>query len=212
IPLRPPKVLSPEPPAVAATFDALLMMIQDDLVFHSNSNKPQLPVPYQLAIFLFRISHNGNASSVESIAQWAGHSAGAVVSCTANGEEIANAKAWVGEASCFAQQHGYCMVDGTLVPLADKPGFHGEAYFDHKSNYSLNVQIVNLPNYQIIDYVVGPVAVHTTLQLSERHPSQRTPCIGLPVVNSCGGFRLCPPAMQPENKTFNYYLLRLSQI
>ncbi|KAF9509576.1 hypothetical protein BS47DRAFT_1377573 [Hydnum rufescens UP504] len=141
-----------------ATFDVLLAMIQDDLVFHSNSNKPQLPVPYQLAIFLFRIGHNGNASSVESIAQWAGHSAGAVVSCTQrvmlafmvhhdtaihqpNGEEIANAKAWVGEASCFAWRHGYCMVDGTLVPLADKPGFHGEAYFDRKSNYSLNVQV-----------------------------------------------------------------------
>ncbi|KAF9510109.1 hypothetical protein BS47DRAFT_1377480 [Hydnum rufescens UP504] len=141
-----------------ATFDALLAMIQDDLVFHSNSNKPQLPVPYQLAIFLFRIGHNGNASSVESIAQWAGHSAGAVVSCTQrvmlafmvhhdtaihqpNGEEIANAKAWVGEASCFAWRHGYCMVDGTLVLLADKPGFHGEAYFDRKSNYSLNVQV-----------------------------------------------------------------------
>ncbi|KAF8805036.1 hypothetical protein BYT27DRAFT_7105658, partial [Phlegmacium glaucopus] len=36
---------------------------------------------------------------------------------------------------------GFCIVDGTLVPLAKKPGHHGEGYFDCKSNYSLNVQV-----------------------------------------------------------------------
>jgi hypothetical protein len=33
------------------------------------------------------------------------------------------------------------MVDGTLIPLFEKPGHHGEVYFDRKSNYSLNVQV-----------------------------------------------------------------------
>ena len=41
-------------------------------------------------------------------------------------------------------------MDGTLVPLADKPGYHGEAYFDRKSNYSLNVQVSNKANSVIL--------------------------------------------------------------
>ncbi len=35
---------------------------------------------------------------------------------------------------------GSAMVDGTLVPLFEKPGGHGEGYYDRKGNYSLNVQ------------------------------------------------------------------------
>jgi hypothetical protein len=56
-------------------------------------------------------------------------------------EEKEEAKDWVREASCDAWGGGYCMVDGTLVPLFEKPGYHGEVYFDRKSNYSLNVQV-----------------------------------------------------------------------
>lgn len=39
------------------------------------------------------------------------------------------------------------MVDGTLIPLFEKPGHHGEAYFDRKSNYSLNVQVCRTSLY-----------------------------------------------------------------
>lgn len=38
-------------------------------------------------------------------------------------------------------QDGYCMVDGTPIVLFQKPGYHGKAYFDRKSNYSLNLQV-----------------------------------------------------------------------
>jgi len=55
--------------------------------------------------------------------------------------EKEEAKQRVEDNSCPAWRDGFCMVDGTLVPLAEKPGHHGEAYFDHKSNYSLNVQV-----------------------------------------------------------------------
>ncbi|KIJ27663.1 hypothetical protein M422DRAFT_147014, partial [Sphaerobolus stellatus SS14] len=64
-------------------------------------------------------------------------------------------KVWVERMSCKAWHNGIAMVDGTPVPLADKPAFHGEAYFDRKSNYSLNLQLITLPNLRIIDYVVG---------------------------------------------------------
>jgi hypothetical protein len=51
------------------------------------------------------------------------------------------AKGWVRWASCDDWEGGFCMVDGTLVPLFEKPGYHGEVYFDRKSNYSLNIQV-----------------------------------------------------------------------
>jgi len=47
------------------------------------------------------------------------------------------------------------MIDGNLIPLYQKPTFFGEAYFDRKSNYSLNVQLIILPNLRVSDYVVG---------------------------------------------------------
>jgi hypothetical protein len=143
------------------TFDALLEHIENHEVFTGgNGAAEQTPVEHQLAIALFRFGHFGNASSVESIAQWAGTSAGTVVNATRRvmiaflslhdqairwptDAEKEEAKRWVEEQSCAAWRDGWLLVDGTLVPLADKLGHHGEAYFDRKSNYSLNVQVRN---------------------------------------------------------------------
>jgi hypothetical protein len=142
----------------ASTFNSLLDMIKTHPVFMNNANVSQGPVSEQLAVALFRFGHNGNAASVEAIAQWAGVSAGTVVNCTRrvmiaflalhdsairwpSEDEKERSKQWVEAASCHAWRGGYCMVDGTLVVLFQKPGFHGEAYFDRKSNYSLNVQV-----------------------------------------------------------------------
>ncbi|CAD6983441.1 unnamed protein product [Tilletia controversa] len=79
--------------------------------------------------------------------------------CWASEEEKEIAKAWVASQSdCVDFSGGYSMVDGSLVPLAFKPGkkaYHRE-YFDRKSQYSLNIQLVVLPTtYRVIDYVVG---------------------------------------------------------
>ena len=54
--------------------------------------------------------------------------------------EKEEAKTWVEEHSCKAWCGGWCMVDGTQIPLADRPYWFGESYFDRKCNYSLNVQ------------------------------------------------------------------------
>jgi hypothetical protein len=51
------------------------------------------------------------------------------------------AKSWVESNSCAAWRGGWCMVDGTLVPLFMRPAFFGNNWFDRKSNYSLNVQV-----------------------------------------------------------------------
>ncbi|KAH9907672.1 uncharacterized protein B0H18DRAFT_824962, partial [Fomitopsis serialis] len=140
------------------TFDALLERLQDHSVFVSDGPRDQLSVDKQLAIALYRFGHFGNAASVEGVAQWAGVSAGMVVNATrrvmvaslALHDEVIHwpsadakeeAKEWVEMVSCAAWRDGYCFVDGTLVPLAEKPAHYGEAYFDRKSNYSLNVQV-----------------------------------------------------------------------
>lgn len=140
------------------TFDELIKRIEGDLIFASDGPQDQMPLDEQLAITLFRFGHHGNAASVEAIAQWAGTSAGMVVNATRrvitaflslhdtvvrwpSAREKEDAKEWVEAATCVAWRNGYIFVDGTLVPLAEKPGYHGEAYFDRKSNYSLNVQV-----------------------------------------------------------------------
>ncbi|KAF8572921.1 hypothetical protein K439DRAFT_1377001, partial [Ramaria rubella] len=161
------------------TFDALLGRIDTHSIFISSGPQPQLPVCEQLAIALYWFGHFGNSASVESIAQWASVAAGTVVNCTwwvmvaflhlhdeviwwPNETEKDEVKWWGEESTCQAWQNGFCFVDGTLVPLADKPGYHGEGYFDRKSNYSLNVQLITLPNLHIIDYVIGHSAHDST--------------------------------------------------
>ncbi len=69
------------------------------------------------------------------------------------------------------------MVDGTLIPLASKPGHFGEQFFNHKSNYSIFMhrspelillQLITLPNLHIIDYVLGPPgSVHGSTAFKE---------------------------------------------
>ena len=142
----------------ASTFDSLLKMIETHPIFLNEANLSQGPVTKQLAVAMFRFGHNGNAASVEAVAQWAGVSAGTVVNCTRrvmiaflalhdsairwpSEDEKEESKQWVETVSCYAWRDGYCMVDGTPVVLFQKPGYHGEAYFDRKSNYSLNLQV-----------------------------------------------------------------------
>ncbi|KAJ3754242.1 hypothetical protein EV360DRAFT_51991 [Lentinula raphanica] len=141
-----------------SSFDKLLLKISDHTIFLSRGSAHQIPVQHQLAITLFRLGHFGNSASVESVAQWAGMSAGMVVNATRrvmvaflslhdqvmrwpSARMKEEAKEWVEAATCAAWRDGWLLVDGTLVPLAEKPAFHGEAYFDRKSNYSLNVQV-----------------------------------------------------------------------
>ncbi|KIK79565.1 hypothetical protein PAXRUDRAFT_769110 [Paxillus rubicundulus Ve08.2h10] len=65
------------------------------------------------------------------------------------------------------------MVDGTLVLLYSHPSFYGNSWYDHKSNYSMNVQIVSTPDLCIIDYSVGlPSSQHDSPAFVENHISK----------------------------------------
>ena len=131
------------------TFDILVTKIQHDIVFGNNLSYLQMPVEEQLAITLFHFGHDGNAASLQSVANWAAVGKGTVLLVTRrvmtailrqefmneavhfpDVEEKKAAKRWVHQHSCKAWRNGWCLVDGTLVPLSEWPHWFGECYFD----------------------------------------------------------------------------------
>jgi len=170
-------------------FDRLVELIEDHDIFHNNSNVPQHPIPIQLAIFLVRVGHYGNASSPEYVAQWAGVCVGTVINATYRclvaflalhdeavmmppEEEKERAKEYVEGVTCPEWRNGFLLADGTKFVLFQKPGLHGEAWFDKNKNYSIDcqvccerssgvvltyaLQIISLPqSLLIVDYSLG---------------------------------------------------------
>ena len=115
-------------------FDCLMELIEDHGIFHNNSHVPQHPVPIQLAIFLVRVGHYGNASSPEYVAQWAGVCIGTVINATyrclvaflalynevvmmPSEEEKEWAKKYIEEVTCPEWQNGFLLADGTKFVL-----------------------------------------------------------------------------------------------
>ena len=141
-------------------FDDILDLISDHPIFHNQSNNPQLPVAIQLAIFLNRAGHYGNAISLEDVAQWAGISIGSVVNCTnrvmgalldqhdhfvgfpaLDSQDAEHARDFVQSQTCSEWRNGIFAIDGSTIDLYAKPGFHGEVFFDRKSKYSVGCQV-----------------------------------------------------------------------
>ncbi|KAJ8090774.1 hypothetical protein PM082_024955 [Marasmius tenuissimus] len=155
-------------------FNKLLELIASHPVFSNDSNIPQMRVEEQLAIALYRFGHYGNAASTMKVAIWAGVGFGTVqlvtdrvmLACldqsfreaTIHQPDTAakdKAKEWVEDQSCAAWCDGWLMVNGTLVPLYARPAHFGNSWYDRKSNYSMNVQLVSTPDLRIVDYSIG---------------------------------------------------------
>ncbi|KAG1855833.1 hypothetical protein C8R48DRAFT_608835, partial [Suillus tomentosus] len=121
------------------------------------------PVPVQLAIFLNSAGHYRNAMTTEDIADWASVSTGTVynyhwrVMITLlqhydvmihfdplyeyNQIERKRANMWVEEQICLEWRDRVLCVDSTPINLFQKPEWHGEDFYDYKSNYSLLAQV-----------------------------------------------------------------------
>ncbi|KAJ6528051.1 hypothetical protein B0H19DRAFT_868249, partial [Mycena capillaripes] len=57
----------------AQTFDTLVAARENDPIFFNNSTHPQpLPVDQQVAAALYRFGHDGDAASIQAVANWAG--------------------------------------------------------------------------------------------------------------------------------------------
>ena len=139
-------------------FNHLVELIKVDTIFHNNSHIPQLLVPVQLAIFLFCVEHYGNASAPEYVAQWAGVSVGTVTNVTYRcliaflalhdevvmmppEEEKEQVKGFVKEVTCPEWWNGFLLADDTKFALFQKPGLHGEAWFNKNKNYLIDCQV-----------------------------------------------------------------------
>lgn len=116
----------------------------------------------------------GTSKKVHSHAIWSGVGYGTVDLCTRKvmtaihnsslrrmhirwpiGQEREEPKQWTNAQACPAWRDGWCIVDGTLIPLYNRPRDYGDLWFDRKSNYSMNVQEIITPNLKIIDYYVS---------------------------------------------------------
>lgn len=142
-------------------FNVIHELIKDHPIFHNNSNNPQIPSEYQLAITLFRMGRYGNAACIQDIAMVAGVAEGTVELCTRrcftaiedlhdrfvrplSAEEKEVEKQWIDEQVGFPNslwREGWVMYDGTIVVLYGAPPFNGHAYYTRKGNYGLNVQV-----------------------------------------------------------------------
>ncbi|KAE8209084.1 hypothetical protein CF327_g6882, partial [Tilletia walkeri] len=156
-------------------FDFILDAIKGDDVFRSAPGKTQTKVDVQLAVFLYRLGHYGNGVKESSVASYFGLGKGTVVKCTnrtmqavLRADKIKKSVRWPAEGqpreaskkeaaarSILEWRGGWCGVDGTTVPLSEKPYLYGPAWFDRKGRYSMNVQIVNGHQMNIIDFSVG---------------------------------------------------------
>ncbi|KAH7917754.1 hypothetical protein BV22DRAFT_989561, partial [Leucogyrophana mollusca] len=117
----------------------------------------------QVAVFLYAAGHYGNASTTEDVAEWASVSVGMVYNCfrrvmiailhlhdqyihwdrndPRNVAEMEKAKDYCEQRTCPEWRGGYLCVNGTPFNLFQKPGWHGEVFFDRKSKYSLTAQV-----------------------------------------------------------------------
>ncbi|EUC57648.1 DDE family endonuclease [Rhizoctonia solani AG-3 Rhs1AP] len=222
------------------TFDALVAAIIGDPVFQNNSNNSQIPVDQQVAVALYRLGHYGNAVSVKDVGLWAGWGAGTVdlvtrrffvAICRPNfyqasvswptAEEQESAMEWVESQTCFEWHNGWLMVDGTLVILDRRPGHYGNSYYDRKCNYSLNVQIICLPNLRIIDFGVGlPGSQHDAAAWKHtRLPTEHVRLLGqddwiwgdsaYPIRKWIVSPYKVPEKNIPQNAAFNYQVSRV---
>lgn len=139
-----------------AGFYAILNIISPHPIFISTSRNPQPPVIIQLALALERLGSNGNGCAVRRMGRDYKRSMGTIVDCTRRVIEsiIDTSKDYVQwpneerrkEISRVMGLEGFpgCVgfVDGTNIPLYQRPGIDGETFFDRKKRYSINCQVV----------------------------------------------------------------------
>ncbi|PLW14509.1 hypothetical protein PCASD_19540 [Puccinia coronata f. sp. avenae] len=138
-------------------------------VFHCRGIQPQLPVPHQLALTLKRLGSNGNGAWVGIFLRNLNVGQGTVVKVTccvlkailllgrryvswpdaARRAEISKVMSDEGFPGCVG------FVDGTTIPLFQRPGFDGEVFYDQKRCYSINAQIICDCDKYITSFITG---------------------------------------------------------
>ncbi|KNE95046.1 hypothetical protein PSTG_11639 [Puccinia striiformis f. sp. tritici PST-78] len=217
------------------SFHQLVSEIRDHPVFQNRSNIPQRPVQDQLMVTLKRMGTYGNGASVGMLARFFRISEGTVILyCSRTIETILALEeryvSWpdtqghraiasrVDEFTGFRNCVGF--IDGTLLPLYDRPSIDPQDYYSRKGFYCLNTLIVCDEEKRITYYLTGwPGCCHDTrlwenleLKLKERElftPGEYLIAdSGFPVqTNVVPAFKRPPHAAMPRlMKRFNHHL------
>ncbi|KAI7950102.1 hypothetical protein MJO28_008923 [Puccinia striiformis f. sp. tritici] len=189
------------------SFHQLVSEIRDHPVFQNRSNIPQRPVQDQLMVTLKRMGTYGNGASVGiQYVSWPD---------TQGRRAIASR---VDEFTGFRNCVGF--IDGTLLPLYDRPAIDPQDYYSRKGYYCLNTLIVCHEEKRITYYLTGwPGCCHDTrlwenseLKLKERELFSPGEYLiansGFPVqTNVVPAFKRPPHAAMPQlKKRFNHHL------
>jgi hypothetical protein len=212
------------------SFVQLFLLIHEHPVFHTEHRKPQTAVWIQLMVVLQRLGCNGNANSLGARSRYAGVGSGTVAKFTdrvftailamkdqviywPNEEERRDISARMGF------KHGLpgCVgiLDGTPVNFSQRPAIDGETFFNRKSRYCYNVQLICDDMKRIRFYQIGwPGSVydstvfgHSSIALN---PEQYFSLNEFLIADSgyalteycCVPYRL-PYASEPYNQVFN---------
>ncbi|OWZ04612.1 hypothetical protein PHMEG_00023454 [Phytophthora megakarya] len=142
-----------------SSFAALHDYIYDCEEFHSkdpNARRKQRSVSLQLAVGLARLGENGNGASVGEFHRRLKIATGSVVIYTARVVSALNKvrSKWISwpsrarrhEISAVMAAEGFpgCVgfIDGTTLPLSQRPAVDGSSYWDRKKIYSVSMQVV----------------------------------------------------------------------
>ncbi|PLW34807.1 hypothetical protein PCASD_12665 [Puccinia coronata f. sp. avenae] len=151
---------------------------RDHLIFHNNSNASQRPVKDQLMVTLRQMGMFGNGALVGILACFFRMSEGAVILyCSRVVEAILSLEStyvyWPDPdarkkiASDISNTTGFngCVgfIDGTLLPLNEKPSIDSQDYYSCKGSYGLATLVVCDEHKRIIYYLTGwPGCSHNT--------------------------------------------------
>ncbi|KAA1104941.1 hypothetical protein PGTUg99_001894 [Puccinia graminis f. sp. tritici] len=152
-----------------AGFVGVLDIICMNPVFHRGGICPQLPIAHQLALTLERLGSNGNATSVGRFSRNLNVGCGTVIKATRWVIEVlvSLGRQYVmwpnstrrAEISEVMKNEGFvgCVrfVDGTTIPLFQRPGYDGEVFYDRKRRYSINAQIICDCDKYITSFITG---------------------------------------------------------
>lgn len=140
-----------------STFIGLLNLIENHAVFKNKSKNKQKPTWIQLLVVLNRLGCEGNGISIDRNAMFNGISHGSVYSyqtrvfaAIKDLEKVylfwPNIEQRKKISERFGSHHGLpgCVgiVDGTPVNFFQKPGIDGEVYWNRKSRYAINLQLI----------------------------------------------------------------------
>ena len=134
-----------------SSFMTLIGMIEDNPIFHNNSQNPQRDPAIQLAVALCRFGSNGNGAAIHRLKNLFSVGYGTVDLYTKRVIRViiqyqSEMLTWPSkeeriEMSQVMQQEGFpgCVgfVDGTTIPLSQKPAIDGNHYFDRKRRLQL---------------------------------------------------------------------------